>query len=446
MSEAISIEDQKDMATEVFAKEGYKKTKLGWIPEDWETPCIDEIFEFLSTNSFSRSLLNYKEDEGIYNIHYGDIHATFKRPLLDFNIENRIPKVNNGTPLSQNIDYLKDGDLIIADASEDYEGIGEAIELKNIGKNKVISGLHTFAFRDKNKKTAEGFRVYILRNLLVKKALKTIATGSKVYGISKGNIQKFRVVLPPLPEQQKIAAILSTWDNAIGKQEQLIASKKHFKKGLMQLLLTGKKRLPGFCAEWETKTLGELCEIKGDYGINAASVPFDPKLPTYLRITDIDEDGKFKVQNKTSVNNQYSKNFYLEEEDIVFARTGASVGKTYLHKSENGKLVFAGFLIRFRTNPNKLTPYFLRQYVNSNKYWNWVRVFSVRSGQPGINSKEYAILPISIPPISEQKKISIVFKMVDKEIALLQTQLTQLQSQKRGLMQKLLTGEMRVKI
>ena len=253
-------------------------------------------------------------------------------------------------------------------------------------------------------------------------------------------------MLPPLPEQEKIAAILSTWDNAIGKHEQLIAAKQHYKKGLLQQLLSGKKRFPGFSGQWKVKPLGEVCEIKGDYGINAASVPLNSKLPTYLRITDIDENGNFKFENKTSVNNLYSKNFYLEEGDIVFARTGASVGKTYLHKAENGKLVFAGFLIRFRTNPNKLMPYFFRQYVNSNKYWNWVRVFSVRSGQPGINSKEYAILPIPIPPISEQKKISNVFKMIEKEIAVLQTQLTQFQTQKRGLMQKLLTGEKRVKV
>src|SRR5690554_298075 len=101
-------------------KEGYKKTKLGWIPEDWETPRIDEVFDFLSTNSFSRNQLNYEEEEGVYNIHYGDIHATYKRPILDFEIENRVPKINKGIAISNNADYLKDGDLVIADASEDY--------------------------------------------------------------------------------------------------------------------------------------------------------------------------------------------------------------------------------------------------------------------------------------------------------------------------------------
>lgn len=238
-------------------KEGYKKTKLGWIPEDWETPRIDEVFDFLSTNSLSRNQLNYEEEEGVYNIHYGDIHATYKRPILDFENESRVPKINKEIAISQNSDFLKDGDLVVADASEDYEGVGEAIELKNVNERKVISGLHTFAFRDKTNKTAEGFRVYIFRNPLVKKALKTIATGSKVYGISKGNLQKFKIVLPTLPEQQKIATILSTWDSAIAKQEQLISAKHEFKKGLMQLLLTGKKRFEGFEGEWEEIKIGQ---------------------------------------------------------------------------------------------------------------------------------------------------------------------------------------------
>ena len=105
--------------------------------------------------------------------------------------------------------------------------------------------MHTFAFRDIDNKTVAGFRTYIFKNPNVKKALKIIATGSKVYGISKGNIQKFKIVLPPLPEQQKIAQILATWDVAINKQEALVEEKQLQKKALMQQLLTGKNDLLG---------------------------------------------------------------------------------------------------------------------------------------------------------------------------------------------------------
>ena len=441
MNEAISIENQKGTATQVFVKEGYKKTKLGWIPEEWDTPRIDSIFEFLSTNSFSRSLLNYNEEEGIYNIHYGDIHATFKRPLLDFTIEKRIPKVNNGTPLSQNIDFLKDGDLIIADASEDYEGVGEAIELKNIGKNRVISGLHTFAFRDKNKKTAEGFRVYIFRNLLVKKALKTIATGSKVYGISKGSIQKFRVVLPPLPEQEKIAAILSTWDNAIGKQEQLIAAKQHYKKGLMQLLLTGKKRFEGFSEDWKEVNISRLGQLIGGGTPSTKNHSYWNGDIPWISSSDLKEDNLFKINihkyiTKEAIANSATK-LIPKNSLLIVSRVG--VGKIAISQQnictsqdftnlvpDSGDLLFLGFKIQKEIQ----------------------RLISCNQGTSikGFTVKDFKRLRFKIPLIKEQQKIASVLSKADQEISVIQNQLTQLHTQKRGLMQKLLTGAVRVKI
>jgi len=435
MSEAISIENQKVPATQIFVKEGYKKSKLGWIPEEWDTPRIDSIFEFLSTNSFSRSLLNYNEEEGIYNIHYGDIHATFKRPLLDFNIENRIPKVNNGTPLSQNIDFLKDGDLIIADASEDYEGVGEAIELKNIGEKRVISGLHTFAFRDKNKKTAEGFRVYIFRNLLVKKALKTIATGSKVYGISKGNIQKFRVVLPPLPEQQKIAAILSTWDNAIGKQEQLIATKQHYKKGLMQLLLTGKKRFEGFSGEWKEVLLKRAAEIN----------PETDKLPKQFYYIDLESVKRGQLIKQKLINKDDSPSRaqrLLSKGDILY-QTVRPYQKNNFFFEFDGDFVASTGYAQIRASEN---PKFLYHLLHTYEFLLKVLKRCTGTSYPAVNSKDLGKIKIRIPTYEEQQKIAFVLGNVDKEITLLQNQLTQLQTQKRGLMQKLLTGALRVKI
>lgn len=237
----------------IAAKQEYKKglmqllltgtLRFEGFEGEWETPQINAVFDFLSTNSFSRSQLNYDEEKGIYNIHYGDIHATYNQSILDFEKENKVPKINGDVILSKNVDFLKNGDLIIADASEDYEGIGKAIELKNVKDKRVVSGLHTFAFRDKKNKTAEGFRSYIFRNSVVKKALKTIATGSKVYGISKGNIQKFRIVLPSMPEQQRIASTLIGADKEIELLQKQLRELQGQKKGLMQQLLTGEIRV-----------------------------------------------------------------------------------------------------------------------------------------------------------------------------------------------------------
>lgn len=195
---------------------------------------------------------------------------------------------------------------------------------------------------------------------------------------------------------------------------------------------------------WEIKDLGDCCLIKGEYGINAPSVPFSDELPTYLRISDIDEDGNFKYNQRKSVKDKNAQKYYLQQGDIVFARTGGTVGKTYIHINENGKLVFAGFLIRFRTDKNKLLPSYLKYYTNTKRYWDWVKVVSMRSGQPGINGAEYCLLPLIIPPINEQLQISLILSTWDDAIAKTKKLILQLQQRYKGLKQNLLTGKKRL--
>lgn len=196
--------------------------------------------------------------------------------------------------------------------------------------------------------------------------------------------------------------------------------------------------------EWEVKRLGDLCCNQGDYGINAPAVAYSNDLPTYLRITDISDDGKFIIDNKASVNSPNSKNYHLEEGDIVFARTGATVGKTYLYDPADGDLVFAGFLIRFSPNERKIIPYYLKTYTDTAAYWYWVKIISQRSGQPGINAAEYSSLQLPVPPLSEQKKIAEVLGLWDKAIEKQSQLIEQLTLRKRGLMQQLLTAKRRL--
>lgn len=140
------------------------------IPSDWDTPEFGTIFSFIKSFSFSREQLSDEMTaNGIQYIHYGDIHAKFENEVLDFEFEKRIPFLREGLISkddSEDDDFplLKDGDLIIADASEDYEGVCNCVELKNINGRKVISGLHTFAARGKNEIIALGFRTYSLNN------------------------------------------------------------------------------------------------------------------------------------------------------------------------------------------------------------------------------------------------------------------------------------------
>ena len=197
--------------------------------------------------------------------------------------------------------------------------------------------------------------------------------------------------------------------------------------------------------DWDVKKLVDCCKIKGEYGINAAAVEYSNQLPTYLRITDIDDDGHYSSDKKVSVNDESSGNFILKKGDVVFARTGATVGKTYLYDARDGELVFAGFLIRFRADETYLLPQHLKFYTSAKPYWDWVKTVSMRSGQPGINAEEYGSLKLLVPPLPEQRVIAACLSTWDKAIQTTTQLIAQKELQKKWLMQQLLAGKKRLK-
>jgi type I restriction enzyme S subunit len=205
-----------------------------------------------------------------------------------------------------------------------------------------------------------------------------------------------------------------------------------------------KLRFPEFRdgPEWKVKPLGESLLRRPDYGVNAPAVPYTDNLPTYLRITDISEDGYFLRDQRTSVDIDAASDNYLHEGDIALARTGASVGKSYKYRPADGELVFAGFLIRIRPNKTKLISDFVSHFLFTSQYWSWVNATSARSGQPGINGNEYAQLPIPTPPsLDEQQKIADCLSSIDDLIAAHTQKLDALKAHKKGLMQQLFPAE-----
>lgn len=170
---------------------------------------------------------------------------------------------------------------------------------------------------------------------------------------------------------------------------------------------------------WEQRKLGEVCN-EFDYGLNVAAKEYDG-INKYLRITDIDDDSReFNFDNLTSPdisNNEITDEYLLRNGDILFARTGASVGKTYLYKELDGKVYFAGFLIRAHVGIDNY-PYFIFQTTLTEAYAQFVKVTSQRSGQPGINAKEYSKYKIYIPKYFEQQMIGTLFEKLDKLITL----------------------------
>jgi len=201
---------------------------------------------------------------------------------------------------------------------------------------------------------------------------------------------------------------------------------------------TPKLRFKGFTDDWEQRQLGE-CMNSFAYGLNAAAKNYDG-MHKYIRITDIDDETHNFIQsNLTSPDIDFNmdvSDYKLNVGDIVFARTGASVGKTYLYNPNDGDLYYAGFLIRGKVKED-CDAGFIYQNTLTKEYDSFIRITSQRSGQPGVNSKEYATFRLNIPCKDEQEKISKILNCLDELFTLHQRKLEKLKLNKSALLQKL---------
>jgi|AntRauTorckE5430_2_1112549.scaffolds.fasta_scaffold12899_2 type I restriction enzyme S subunit len=201
-------------------------------------------------------------------------------------------------------------------------------------------------------------------------------------------------------------------------------------------------RFSEFEGEWEKKTLFDISKQVA-YGMNAAAKSYDGE-NKYLRITDIDESTRRFIPNPlSSPKGKIEKKYILKKGDIVFTRTGASVGKSYLYDEKDGKLLYAGFLIKF--NIINSNPYFVFLQTFRESYRKWVQVYSMRSGQPGLNAEEYKSLIINIPQSKEQQKIANFLTAIDNRIQTLEKKKSGLEQYKKGVMQKIFKQELRFK-
>ena len=196
-------------------------------------------------------------------------------------------------------------------------------------------------------------------------------------------------------------------------------------------------RFAGFAEPWEQRKLGELSS-SFEYGLNAAAKKYDGK-NKYIRITDIDDGSReFKQENITSPDTDlsFAENYRLSEGDILFARTGASVGKSYIYKASDGLVYYAGFLIRARIKP-EYNSEFVFQNTLTGDYEKFIKVTSMRSGQPGVNAQEYSQYQIMVPGKPEQDMISAYLQSLDNLIILHQRKLDRLVILKQAMLEKM---------
>jgi type I restriction enzyme, S subunit len=290
------------------------------------------------------------------------------------------------------------------------------------------------------------FIVYQLQSAQAREWLVQNAVGTTMPSLNQAVLERLPIRVPSIEEQHSVAQVLGEADALIVSLECSIAKKQAIKQGVMQQLLTGRTRLHGFQGAWTDRLLGDLLQRPPRYGVNAAAVESAVGVYTYIRITDIDDYGYFTPCPKVGVRHPNAADYRLQAGEIVFARTGASVGKSYLYDPRDGDLVYAGFLINVKPDPVVLDARYLSLCAHTAQYWSWVARTSVRSGQPGINGREYSQLELFLPEVQEQRAIADVLVDAEHEIDVLRGRLDKAHDMKQGMMQQLLTGRTRLPV
>ena len=276
--------------------------------------------------------------------------------------------------------------------------------------------------------TVDGRLISYIINHIVNKDISKVAQGKSVVHIKADELSKIQIRYPYKSEQNKIITFLGVLSDRISKQRELIEKLKTYKRGVLERLLIPKPT-------WEKTTFGESCN-DFSYGMNAAAKSFDGK-HKYIRITDIDDSSHLYIQDEiVSPNSIPEEKYRVQIGDILFARTGASVGKSYIYLPSDGELYYAGFLIRVSVK-KEYDCRFVYYQTLSKKYEKWVQLTSARSGQPGINAEEYKSFEFYAPDLSEQQRIADLLTKIDTYINMQAKQLDVLSSLKSALLQQM---------
>jgi len=394
------------------------------IPNDWKEESIINVTSYVDY----RGKTPKKVEKGIFlitarNIKDGKIDYKLSTEYISEDDYDEVMK--RGIP--------QKGDVLITTEAP----LGSVAQIDNVN---VALAQRIIKYRGNPGILDNGYLKYYLSSDYFQTQLLKKSTGSTVKGIKGTVLHKMKIILPPLKEQEKIAEILSTWDLAIDKQQQLIEKKKEFKKGLMQRLLSGKVRFKEFTDEWVNN--------KFNYYITPVIRECEKPTDAYWRL-GLRSHGKGTfhelVEDPSSVS--MDKLYVVKNNDLIVNITFAwEHAIAVADKNDEGKLVSHRFPT-YEFNENAY-PKFFKYYVLQSKFRHIL--VNISPGGAGrnrvMNKKDFLNISVKVPSYEEQVKIAEVLKTADKEIELLEKELEALKLQKKGLMQRLLTGEVRVNV
>ena len=414
----LSTENENNTA----GREGYKQTKLGWIPEDWDAVPFGSV---VRKSQYGLSISSSEE---------GTIPMFKMNNFKDGKM--RSVGVDRVVISQKEIEEyrLEKGDVLF-NRTNSYELVGKTGIFD-------LDGTYVFAsylvrFRMNEDVANHEFVNFYLNSSSAQQRLKAIATlGVSQSNINPTNLRSWMYVpLPPLLEQQKIARILSAWDQAIEKTQQLIAAKEKRKKGLMQQLLTGKKRLPGFNEKWHSIEFRDIaCRTHKKHNPKS-----ERDVVPCIELEHIDQ-GKGSISGFVKSDKQSSIKNVFRKGQILFGKLRPYLRKYWLAEF-NG--VCSSEIWVLRGNGKGTDNLFLYYLIQQHKF---MQIANATSGSkmPRADWDLISKYPFIVPKLPEQIVIARVLQGIDDEIKLLNRSLGFLRNQKKGLMQKLLTGQIRV--
>ncbi len=403
-------------------REGYKQTKVGIIPDKWQKI---ELSEVLTISSKKFNPIDNNENKKCIELEHLS-QETGK--LLGYANSNKQKSIKNS---------FKEGQVLFGKLRPYLKKFWKA-EFEGVCSSEiwVMSG----------KKVKNDFLFYLVQTEKFNQ-IANISSGSKMPRADWNYMANISFNIPPLKEQEKIAEILTTWDDAIELQEKLVDEKETLKKGLMQKLLSGEVHFSEFSDEWEEVKLGEIGEFKTssiDKIINK-----NEKLVNLINYMDVYRnkhiDKNFKCSITSLREEQYEK-VNLKKGDILFtpsSETPDDIGHSAVIIEDLPNTVYSYHLVRFR--PKKSIDINFSGYVFNNS--NILKEFARKatgSTRFTLSIKDFNEINAKLPSLAEQNKIAEALSTADKEIELLKNELDELKLQKKGLMQKLLTGDVRV--
>lgn len=375
--------------------------------KDWDQRKLESIVDRVKSFSLSRDV-ETSEYTGYKYIHYGDIH-TKVADLIDESSD--LPNIKAG-----NYELLEKGDIVVADASEDYQGIATPAVITIDIPYKLVSGLHTIALRPKQVDPL--FLYYLINSPNFRKYGYKIGTGMKVFGISVTNLLKFEGMVPLLEEQIKIGIFLKQLDDTIALYQQELIILKQIKQGFMQKMFPKEGesvpeiRFPEFTGDWEQR---KLSDITDNIGTGKSSFIKHKK----------SADNPYAILGSTSIIG-YDSEFDYEGDFILTARVGANAGNLY---RSYGKVKITDNTVFIKGNNLS----FLYPLLNNFD----LKKLSFGTGQPLVKASELKNLRMKSPSFEEQTKIGNFFKQIDDTIALHQRELNALKETKKAFQQKM---------